>query len=104
MATVMCREEGDVSLWKTILKRETLADFPCVELGECTGENCAWRLICQEMVVYKEYLALRAVVEADRMGLTPEDMASGYRMQALVADGEKRAALQRGAAAWEALT
>ncbi len=100
-----CREEHDVSksLWETIQGRDTLEAFPCVADFFCIVagdaicdsddiEKCPDRERCGMLPIFREYLALRAVVEAELDGATPEAKAASNRRLADAADRTQQAA------------
>ncbi len=103
------------SLWETIQGRDTLEAFPCVaelsipglmccygESGE--GDSCS-DPACPLRPIYEEYLALRAVVEADLAGTTPRQAEIVCAVSiGLETDKTVLATLRRKRKAWEDLT
>ncbi len=113
-------EEGDVSLWHTILGRETMEHFPCVPKGIDVGMNaigyfcsseetpeCKIAELCPLRPIYEEYMVLRAVVEAELARATPKAKAESNRRLADAADRTQQAApgpYTIKAETWEGLT
>lgn len=115
MAAVTCREEGDVSKWEAMRDHKTLQDFPCPREGWAKGEfrrrcypeleKCGLDGECSYELVYRQYMALRAVVEAELDGATLEQRAKGYRnmaSQKYLTDWQRARATKR-AKAWEGI-
>ncbi len=92
-----------MSKWDKIVKRDSLQAFPCVadlhciEAGDdqCEDPNfapCPDPGRCALRPIYEEYLGLRAVVEAELDGVTPEAKAESNRRLADAADRTQQAA------------
>ena len=108
-----------MSLWHTILGRETMEQFPCVPEGIDVGMNainyfcsseetpeCKIAELCPLRSIYEEYQALRAVVMAELSRATPQGLASAYRTFSTVTElpkWQKGQAIKR-ADAWKGLT
>lgn len=79
------------SKWATIQDRQALHDFPCVPEGCDSGRveihfcasglttDCEIEDVCPLRPIYKEYMRLRAVVEAVLGNSTPEAEAARAR-------------------------
>ncbi len=105
-----------MSKWDKIVKRTILHDFPCTPEGcdvgaiihFCTSEDtpdCEIEERCPLRPIYEEYLALRAVVEADLAGTTPRQAEIVCAVSiGLETDKTVLATLRRKRKAWEDLT
>ena len=117
-----------MSKWDAMRKRETLHDFPCPREGWAKGEprlrcypeleKCGQDGECPYEFVYRQYIALRAVVEGESGGWRPDEKAEALRI--LANENARHNAAQRRAGgsfqkgqvltlrqradAWEALT
>ncbi len=94
-------------LWETIQGREGLEDFACIDTTSHCWEGCDGFMDCETGAAHREYLALRAVVEAELDGATPEAKAASNRRLADAADRTQQAApgpYTIKAEAWEGLT
>ena len=105
-----------MSLWDEIKKRDSLQAFPCVADFFCIVagdaicdsddiEKCPDRERCGMLPIFREYLALRAVVEADLAGTTPRQAEIVCAVSiGLETDKTVLATLRRKRKAWEDLT
>lgn len=96
-----------MSLWDAILKRGTLDDFWCHD-GYCEPDcQCRHGLgTCPALVIHKEYLALRAVVEAMLGELTPAEHVTNMRRfvdRCGPKDSDMRDRVSNQAATWEGI-
>lgn len=106
-----------MSLWHTILGRETMEHFPCVPEGIDVGMNaisyfcsaeeapeCRIADLCPLRPIYEEYLALRAVVQAVLGGSTPQQQVLTIAVcLGLETDSVRRQRMHDQKDAWEAI-
>ena len=107
-----------MSLWYTILGRETLDHLPCVPEGIDVGMNaisyfcsaeeapeCKIADLCPLHPIYEEYMAMRAVVKAVLYDRTPAHMARAARRSPAAFPDRPEVVKRYGAIAeaWEAI-
>ncbi len=105
-----------MSKWQAMRDRKTIHDFPCPREGWAEGEflrrcypeleKCGLDGECSYEFAYRQYIALRAVVEAELSRATPQGLASAYRTFSTVTElpkWQKGQAIKR-ADAWKGLT
>lgn len=98
-----------MSRWDETKKRKTLEDFPCVNdfsalKGKCCFGSDCYMDDCMALPIFRKYIRLRDVVEAEIGHYTPSYRAEHWRIKAkMAATPEAERQCNDNAKAWEAL-
>ncbi len=114
MKEIPYRIGGDMSKWDAMRERETIHDFPCPREGWAKGEprlrcypeleKCGQDGECPYEFVYRQYKALRAVVQAVLGGSTPQQQVLTLAVcLGLETDSVRRQRMHDQKDAWEGI-